>query len=66
MAVNKFVDKFFKKILGTSSETFLKKANPIVQEINDLEPADSETFRRRTSRENGRIQGTGSKSGRRH
>ena len=25
MAVNKFVDKFFKKIFGTNSEVFLKK-----------------------------------------
>ncbi|CAN5701427.1 preprotein translocase subunit SecA [soil metagenome] len=40
MAVNKFVDKFFKKILGTNSEVFLKKTStPVVQEINDLEPA---------------------------
>ena len=37
MAVNKFVDKFFKKILGTNSEVFLKKVVPVVQEINDLE-----------------------------
>ncbi len=39
MAVNKFVDKFFKKILGTNSEVFLKKIKPVVQEINDLEPS---------------------------
>ena len=40
MAVNKFVDKFFKKILGTNSEVFLKKtATLIVQQVNDLEPA---------------------------
>ena len=40
MAVNKFVDKFFKKILGTNSEVFLKKtATPIVAQINALEPS---------------------------
>ncbi len=40
MAVNKFVDKFFKKILGTNSEVFLKKtATPIAAQINDLEPS---------------------------
>jgi len=40
MAVNKFVDKFFKKILGTNSEVFLKKtAVPIVAQINALEPS---------------------------
>jgi preprotein translocase subunit SecA len=39
MAVNKFVDKFFKKILGTNSEVFLKKtAAPLVERINSLEP----------------------------
>lgn len=37
MAVNKFVDKFFKKILGTNSEVFLKKIAPVVQQINNLE-----------------------------
>jgi len=39
MAVNKFVDKFFKKILGTNSEVFLKKIAPVVQQINNLEPS---------------------------
>jgi preprotein translocase subunit SecA len=39
MAVNSFVDKLFKKVLGTNSDLFLKKAKPIVEVINDLEPA---------------------------
>ncbi|MGC2238355.1 MAG: preprotein translocase subunit SecA [Pyrinomonadaceae bacterium] len=37
MAVNSFVDKFFKKVLGTNSDLFLKKAKPIVEVINSLE-----------------------------
>jgi len=39
MAVNSFVDKLFKKVLGTNSDLFLKKAKPIVEVINSLEPA---------------------------
>ena len=38
MAVNSFVDKLFKKVLGTNSDLFLKKAKPIVEVINSLEP----------------------------
>lgn len=38
MAVNSLVDKFFKKILGTNSERFLKEVAPVVAQINDLEP----------------------------
>ncbi len=38
MATNKFADKLVKKIFGTSSDIFLKKVKPIVQQINDLEP----------------------------
>jgi preprotein translocase subunit SecA len=38
MAVNSFVDKLFKKVLGTNSDLFLKKAKPIVEVINALEP----------------------------
>ncbi len=38
MAVNSFVDKFFKKVLGSNSDLFLKKIKPIVAQINDLEP----------------------------
>jgi preprotein translocase subunit SecA len=37
MAVNSFVDKFFKKVLGTNSDLFLKKAKPVVEVINSLE-----------------------------
>ncbi|MCU1291046.1 MAG: protein translocase subunit secA [Acidobacteria bacterium] len=37
MAVNSVVDKFFKKILGTNSERFLKAVAATVQEINGLE-----------------------------
>jgi preprotein translocase subunit SecA len=39
MAVNSLVDKFFKKVLGTNSEKFLKQVAPVVDEINALEPA---------------------------
>ena len=39
MPVNSFVDKFFKKVLGSNSDVFLKKIRPIVQQINDLEPS---------------------------
>jgi preprotein translocase subunit SecA len=35
---NKFADKLVKKIFGSSSDIFLKKVKPIVQQINDLEP----------------------------
>ncbi len=38
MAVNSFADKLVKKILGTSSDVFLKKVKATVQEINDWEP----------------------------
>ncbi len=37
MPVNSFVDKFFKKVLGTNSDVFLKRIKPIVQKTNDLE-----------------------------
>ena len=38
MATNKFADKLVKKIFGSSSDVFLKKVKPVVQQINDLEP----------------------------
>ncbi len=38
MATNKFADKLVKKVFGSSSDIFLKKVKPIVQQINDLEP----------------------------
>jgi preprotein translocase subunit SecA len=38
MPVNSFVDKFFKKVLGSSSDVFLKKVKPTVEQINALEP----------------------------
>jgi preprotein translocase subunit SecA len=38
MPVNSFADKWVKKIFGSSSDLFLKKARPIVAEINSLEP----------------------------
>jgi preprotein translocase subunit SecA len=38
MPVNSFADKFVKKVFGSSSDIFLKKIKPIVQQINDLEP----------------------------
>ncbi|MEO8648695.1 MAG: preprotein translocase subunit SecA, partial [Acidobacteriota bacterium] len=38
MAVNSFADKFVKKVFGSSSDIFLKKVKPDVQQINDLEP----------------------------
>jgi preprotein translocase subunit SecA len=37
MAVNSFADKIVKKIFGSSSDIFLKKIRPTVQQINDLE-----------------------------
>ena len=39
MAVNSFADKFVKKVFGSSSDIFLKKVRPIVDEINALEPS---------------------------
>jgi preprotein translocase subunit SecA len=39
MAVNSFADKLVKKVFGTSSDVFLKKTRPIVEQINALEPA---------------------------
>ncbi len=38
MPVNSIVDKFFKKVLGSNSDVFLKKIRPLVQQINELEP----------------------------
>ena len=38
MAVNSFADKLVKKVFGSSSDIFLKKARPIVEQINALEP----------------------------
>ncbi|HVF47548.1 MAG TPA: preprotein translocase subunit SecA [Pyrinomonadaceae bacterium] len=38
MAVNKFADKFVKKIFGSSSDIFLKNVRSTVQDINDWEP----------------------------
>ena len=35
MAVNSFADKLVKKVFGSSSDIFLKKARPVVAEIND-------------------------------
>ena len=39
MAVNSFADKLVKKIFGSSSDIFLKKVRPVVEQINALEPA---------------------------
>jgi hypothetical protein len=39
MAVNSFADKLVKKIFGSSSDIFLKKTHPIVEQINALEPS---------------------------
>ncbi len=39
MPVNSFADKLVKKIFGSSSDIFLKKVRPTVQEINSLEPS---------------------------
>jgi preprotein translocase subunit SecA len=39
MPVNPIVDKFFKRILGTNSERFLKAVTPTIKQINSLEPA---------------------------
>jgi preprotein translocase subunit SecA len=39
MAVNSFADKWVKRIFGSSSQIFLKKVKPVVDEINALEPA---------------------------
>jgi preprotein translocase subunit SecA len=38
MPVNSLVDKFFKKILGSSSSVFLKKVAPTIEQINAFEP----------------------------
>ena len=35
---NKFADKLVKKLFGSSSDIFLKKVKPLVEQINDLEP----------------------------
>jgi preprotein translocase subunit SecA len=39
MAVNSFADKIVKKIFGSSSDIFLKKIKPIVDQINSIEPS---------------------------
>jgi preprotein translocase subunit SecA len=39
MPVNSFADKFVKKIFGSSSDIFLKKARPVVEQVNALEPS---------------------------
>jgi preprotein translocase subunit SecA len=39
MAVNSFADKLVKKIFGSSSDIFLKKVRPVVEQINALEPS---------------------------
>ncbi|HVE55666.1 MAG TPA: preprotein translocase subunit SecA [Pyrinomonadaceae bacterium] len=39
MAVNSFADKIVKKIFGSSSDIFLKKVKPVVEQINALEPS---------------------------
>ncbi len=39
MAVNSFADKIVKKIFGSSSDIFLKKVKPVVDQINALEPS---------------------------
>ncbi|MGI8468048.1 MAG: preprotein translocase subunit SecA [Pyrinomonadaceae bacterium] len=39
MAVNSVVDKFVKRIFGTSSGVFLKKVAAAVEEINGIEPS---------------------------
>ena len=39
MPVNSVVDKFIKKVFGSSSDVFLKKVKATVEEINDLEPS---------------------------
>ena len=41
MAVNSFADKLVKKVFGSSSDIFLKKTRPIVDQINALEPTIS-------------------------
>ncbi len=37
MPVNSVVDKFFKKVFGSSSDVFLKKVGAAVEEVNNLE-----------------------------
>ena len=39
MPVNSLVDKFFKKVLGSSSSVFLKKVASTIEQINALEPS---------------------------
>ena len=39
MPVNSFADKLVKKVFGTSSDIFLKKVRPIVEQINAFEPS---------------------------
>ena len=39
MPVNSVVDKFVKRVFGTSSDIFLKKVKATVEEINGLEPS---------------------------
>ena len=38
MAVNSFADKLVKKVFGSSSDIFLKKVRPLVEQINAFEP----------------------------
>jgi len=38
MAVNSFADKLVKKVFGSSSDIFLKKVRPVVEQVNALEP----------------------------
>src|SRR5687768_10243742 len=39
MAVNSFADKLVKRVFGSSSDIFLKKVRPTVDQINALEPS---------------------------
>ena len=39
MPVNSFADKFVKKVFGSSSDLFLKKTKPVVEQVNALEPS---------------------------
>jgi len=60
MAVNSFADKLVKKIFGSSSDIFLKKVKPIVEQVNALEPSikrlTDEELRAKTDEFKGRVQ----------
>jgi preprotein translocase subunit SecA len=60
MPVNSVVDKFVKKIFGSSSTVFLKKVTATIQEINSIEPSlqklSDEQLQAKTAEFKGRLE----------